>query len=168
MTKGKDMSNSSNPLENIHRGLNPHVKSLRTTADLAGSLSRDELRDRCREDLDFLVFTLLPMLRSEMEAVYPEIDRLLESEVATSILMRDQSEIHELVDDLLDVNEHVIAHEVLTEDTLKRLRNVLYSLHAQIESLFEKDEDVLVPLLTYHLPPGHVAALFEQMLEARS
>jgi iron-sulfur cluster repair protein YtfE (RIC family) len=100
--------------------------------------------------------------------VYPEVDRLLESEVATSILMRDQSEIHELVDDLLDVNEHVIAHEVLTEDTLKHLRQTLYSLHSQIESLFEKEEDVLVPLLTYHLPPGHVADLFEQMMESQS
>ncbi|MEY4361995.1 MAG: hypothetical protein RL391_1301 [Actinomycetota bacterium] len=162
------MSSSSNPLENIHRGITPHVKSLRTTADLAGSLSREELRDRCREDLDFLVFHLLPMLRSEMEVVYPEVDRLLESEVATSILMRDQSEIHELVDDLLDVNEHLIAHEVLTEDTLKHLRQTLYSLHSQIESLFEKEEDVLVPLLTYHLPPGHVADLVEQMMESQS
>lgn len=162
------MPHSANPLENIHRGLEPHVKSLRTTADLAGSLSRDELRDRCRENLDFLVFHLLPVMRSEMEVVYPEVDRILETEVATSILMRDQAEIHELVDDLLDVNEHVIAHEILTEDTFKHLRQTLYALHSQIESLFEKEEDILVPLLTYHLPPGHLATLFEQMMESQS
>ena len=162
------MSHTANPLENIHRELEPHVKSLRTTADQAGTLTRDELRDRCREDLDFLVFRLLPLLRAEMEVVYPEVDRILETEVATSILMRAQGEIHELVDDLLDVNERVIAHEILTEDTLKHLRQTLYALHSQVESLFEKEEDVLVPLLTYHLPPGHVATLLDQILESES
>ena len=72
------------------------------------------------------------------------------------------------MDDLLDVNERVIAHEVLTEDTLKHLRQTLYALHSQVESLFEKEEDVLIPLLSYHLPPGHVATLLDQILESES
>lgn len=80
------MSHSANPLENIHRELEPHVKSLRTAADQAGTLTRDELRDRCREDLDLLVFRLLPLLRAEMEVVYPEVDRILETEAARSFV----------------------------------------------------------------------------------
>lgn len=157
------MTISTPELHEAHRALIPHVKSLRTTADLVGSVSRDQLRSRCQDALDFLVFQLIPRLRLEGEVLFPEIDRALGSTALTSVMRRDHYEVHQLTNEVLEVNEHLIGKEIFTDDLERRLRRALYGLFTVLEVHFQKQEELLLPILQDHLPAQRLESLLVQL-----
>ncbi len=151
------------PLREEHAELLPHIESLRTTADLVGSLSADDLAVRVEEAYEFLRGHLVPHAAAEEAALYPAVDEAMANPGATATMARDHLEVLRLIDQLGQLRS---ATALSRPDRETNLRRVLYGLYAILELHFAKEEEIYLPLLEATLDPASAAALFERLESA--
>lgn len=168
------MDRPTEPLRAEHRELLPHVAHLAETADLVGERPASELRSALDEDLDFLQNHLIPHAMAEDVALYPEVDRAIGSTVpgshgATATMRRDHVEVVRLTEELAAAARNLAAGGGGGVDLAaaeRRVRRLLYGLHALVSVHFAKEEEVYLPLLDRTLTPEAAHELFERMEEA--
>ena len=88
------------PLRDTHQELLPHIGRLGTVADALGYVPVDEVQVALDEVSLFLNRRLIPYLRAEDQALYPAIDQLAGSFLATEAMRRDQTEALRLIEEL--------------------------------------------------------------------
>ena len=70
------MTAMMNRVHEEHREMLPHVKAMRTTAELVGHTPHSVVVARCEEAVQFIRHHLLPHARAEEQFLYPVLDRL--------------------------------------------------------------------------------------------
>ncbi len=156
------MTVPTQPLRDEHRELLPRVADLREVGDLAGDASADDLAPRLRGAASFLHDHLLRHARAEEAALYPAIERLTGCPELTGTMRRDHAEIARLSAELEAVGLSS-GTAGFGPETRRRLRELLYGLHAIVALHFAKEEEVYLPLLDARLTPDEAAQLFARL-----
>lgn len=130
-----------------HREMLPHIKAIRTTAELVGHTPYSVVMSRCEEALQFLRHHLVPHARAEEQFLYPVIDRLESARLGSALMRLDHTEIERLTDELHGAWAKMASNHLLTDDVERHVRETLLALHSLIVLHFAKEDDVIVPLL---------------------
>lgn len=130
-----------------HREMLPHIKALRTTADLIGHTPQSVVVARCQEAVQFLQHHVLPHARAEEQILYPVVDRLEGAHLASALLRWDHTEIERLTDQLHTSWQRMMSDHLLTNDIERHVREVLLALHSLLVLHFSKEDDLVIPLL---------------------
>lgn len=130
-----------------HREMLPHIKAMRTTAELVGHTPHSVVVARCQEAIQFLQHHLLPHARAEEQFLYPIIDRLEGARLGSALMRWDHTEIERLTDELHTAWQKLMSDRLLTEDVERHVREPLLALHSILVQHFSKEDDLLVPLL---------------------
>jgi hypothetical protein len=99
----------------------------------------DERRSAVEEALEFLRGRLQLHAEAEERWLYPEVARQLGHPQATAPMAADHRLLREYVDALADADAADVA----------MLQATLYSIHALLDALFRKEEEVYLPYLEY-------------------
>ena len=158
------MDRLTQPLRDEHAGLRPQVDALQEIADLAEQLAPAELAARLAAATAFLHGHLLVHAHVEEVALYPVVEWAMGGMGATATMARDHTEIARLVRQFDDVRS-VVGRDPVRPEGLRRLRQVLYGLHAVLVLHFAKEEEIYLPLLDERLSPDAAARLFVSMEE---
>ena len=145
--EGDDMAAVMSRIHEEHREMLPHIKAMRTTAELIGHTPHSVLMARCQEAIQFLQHHLLPHARAEEQFLYPVIDRLEGARLGSALMRWDHTEIQRLTTELHVTWEKMIGNHLLTADVERNLRETLLSLHSIAIQHFTKEDELLVPLL---------------------
>ncbi|MCX6021856.1 MAG: hemerythrin domain-containing protein [Chloroflexi bacterium] len=137
-------------LREEHASLRPQIDRLGAIADVVGYVPVDELGVALEEVYQFLMHQLVPHERAEDDVLYPLIDRLAGSPLATQGMRRDHREIRRLTEELATLRKR-LAHLSLTFQDAKILRRALYGLHALTVSHLAKEEEFYLPFLEERL-----------------
>lgn len=107
------MPSQMNELQAEHKELVPHIKSLRTTADLVDDIPVAALTERCEDGLRFLERHLVPHFEAEESVMYGTVNRLLGSPLATATMRHDLVEIRSLVEQLREQCRKLESDELM-------------------------------------------------------
>jgi hemerythrin-like domain-containing protein len=157
------MTSQMNELQAEHKELVPHIKSLRTTADLVDDIPVAALTERCEDGLRFLERHLVPHFEAEESVMYGTVNRLLGSPLATATMRHDLVEIRSLVEQLREQCRKLESDELFTRDIARAIRRSLYALHAVASLHVSKEENVYVPVLERHLSQEEADELMNRM-----
>ncbi len=152
------MTTLTQPLRDEHKDLFPHVDRIRQVAELAGTA---ETRRGVEEVYDFLVYHLKPHAQAEDAALYPVVQKVLGSPLATRTMSRDHVEIGRYIDELAVLREQLTDQP--TQAQIESLRRALYGVYALLKLHFAKEEEVYLPILDEALSPESAAELFEAL-----
>ena len=153
-----------NRIHEEHREMLPHVKAMRTTAELIGHTPHSVVVARCQEALQFLEHHVLPHARAEEQFMYPVIDRLESARLGSALMRWDHAEIERLTDQLHTSWQKMMSDRLLTDDVERHVREILLSLHSLLVLHFAKEDDVLVPLLEASISQEEADALERDMI----
>lgn len=152
------------PLHEEHQELRPHIEQLREAADAVGGPWSD-VAPLVDDALGFLQHHLAPHADAEDAALYPVVQRVMRSPLATATMSRDHLEVHDLTARLRAARETVGDGDP-DPSSERELRRLLYGLHALVSVHFAKEEEVYVPLLEASLSPEQAAQMFSAMQAA--
>lgn len=130
-----------------HRGIEPHIDAILTTADAVGVVPRQILIDMIAGVLDFLQHELLPHAEQEDAAVYLAVEKAIGAAGSTNSMKREHIGIKAFVDELSDIHGVIVSKTAISDETICDLRRVLYGIHALISMHLTVEEDVYLPLL---------------------
>lgn len=153
-----------NRIHEEHREMLPHVKAMRTTAELIGHTPHSVVVARCQEALQFLQHHVLPHARAEEQFMYPVIDRLESARLGSALMRWDHAEIERLTDQLHTSWQKMMSDRLLTDDVERHVREILLALHSLLVLHFAKEDDVLVPLLEASISQEEADALEHDMI----
>jgi iron-sulfur cluster repair protein YtfE (RIC family) len=149
----------SQKLRDEHKVLVEHLDTLLHAAD---SLDDSTLTDTIRETLDdaylFLIGELVPHSRVEDRVIYPVIQRIMGSSMATETMSFDHREIESLIQQMV-MQRSLIVHTKLSRESANSLRRVIYGLYTLVKVHIAKEEEVYFPLLDVHLKPEEAESL---------
>lgn len=145
------MTAMMNRVHEEHREMLPHVKAMRTTAELVGHTPHSVVVARCEEALQFVRHHLLPHARAEEQFLYPVLDRLERARLGSALLRWDHEQMEKLSEDLRREWEKLVSNRLMTDDVERRVRETLLGLHDLIVGHFTKEDDLVVPLLEANL-----------------
>ena len=145
------MMDMMNRVHQEHREMLPHVKAMRTTAELVGHTPHSVVVARCEESLQFVRHHLLPHARAEEQFLYPVLDRLERARLGSALLRWDHEQMEKLSEDLRREWEKLVSNRLMTDDVERRVRETLLGLHDLIVGHFTKEDDLVVPLLEANL-----------------
>ena len=154
------------PFREEHAHLRPHVEALLEAADVIGSVSNEELRERVDGAYHFLKGHLIPHAIAEDEVLYAKVDELLGGRGETrptDTMRRDHVEVANLTEALAALRSR-LAEGSLEPTEERELRAVLYGLYAVVGLHFAKEEEVYLPLLDRELSTDEATSLFERMV----
>ena len=147
-----------------HREMLPHVKAMRTTAELIGHSPHSVVVARCQEAVQFLQHHLLPHARAEEQFLFPVVDRLESARLASALMRWDHTEIERLTDELHTSWQKMMSDRLLTDDIERHVREILLALHSLLVLHFSKEDDVLVPLLESSITQEEADAIERDMI----
>lgn len=145
------MTAMMNRVHEEHREMLPHVKAMRTTAELVGHTPHSVVVARCEEALQFVRHHLLPHARAEEQFLYPVLDRLERARLGSALLRWDHEQMEKLSEDLRREWEKLVSNRLMTDDVERRVRETLLGLHDLIVGHFGKEDDLVIPLLEENL-----------------
>lgn len=145
------MTAMMNRVREEHREMLPHVKAMRTTAELIGHTPHSVVVARCEEALQFVRHHLLPHARAEEQFLYPVLDRLERARLGSALLRWDHELMEKLSEDLRREWEKLVSNRLMTDDVERRVRETLLGLHDLIVGHFGKEDDLVIPLLEANL-----------------
>jgi len=150
----------SQRLRDEHKDLLENIDTLLRAAD---ALEEETLTDSIRDALDdaylFLTSELIPHSIAEDKALYPIIQRIMGSPLATETMTFDHREIESLIQQLV-MQRSLIVHTKISRESANSLRRVIYGLYTLVKVHIAKEEDVYFPLLDVHLKPEEGEALY--------
>jgi len=152
-----------NRIHEEHREMLPHVKAMRTTAELVGHTPHSVVVSRCEEALQFIQHHLLPHARAEEQFLYPVLDRLERARLGSALLRWDHGEMERHAGDLQGHWEKLVSNRLMTDDVERRVRETLLGLHDLIIQHFTKEDDLVVPLLEANLSQEEVDEIEHDM-----
>jgi iron-sulfur cluster repair protein YtfE (RIC family) len=158
----KEMVTLTQPLQDEHKELLPHIELLQTVADSIGEAPIGSLRRGIDEAYEFLTHHLLPHAQAEEQALYPVVGRLMGALEATATMSRDHVEVGRLTEELGSLRSHLVS-EATSADQEKALRRVLYGLYAVVKLHFAKEEEVYLPILDARLTSEEARRMFQAM-----
>lgn len=146
-----------------HREMLPHVKAIRTTAELIGHTPHSVVTARCQEALQFLEHHLIPHARAEEQFLYPVLDRLEGARLGSALMRWDHSEIERLTHELHGEWLKMIADRLMTDDVERRVRDTMLALHVLVSQHFTKEDDFVIPLIEGSISQEEADALQRDM-----
>ena len=115
-----------------HERLMHEVDRMPATGDLIGTAPATELRPRVDEMCAFLTGLLLPHMEATEEALYPELERMLQNRHSMTPMRREHGEIRQLVADLGRLQSILDEGRISTGDTVA-LRRIVFRLYALLK-----------------------------------
>ncbi len=155
------MTAITQPLRDEHKELFPHVETLKTAADQVSEVLSKRARLDIEEAYAFLAHHLLPHAYAEEQALYPAVQKVMGSPLATATMSRDHVEVGRLTEELKGLLPP--RDSVLSPAQAAGLRRVLYGLYALVKVHFAKEEEVYLPLLDARLTSAEAGQMFEAM-----
>jgi len=151
------------PIRDEHKELMPHVESLLRAGD---ALYEGMLTETVCESLDkaqrFLNEHLLIHAEAEDRVLYPIVQKVMGSPLATETMSYDHKEVQSLTQQLGMLRSQILS-KTISRENANSLRRVLYGLYALVKVHIAKEEEVYFPLLDLHLKPAEAAKMIEDM-----
>jgi hemerythrin-like domain-containing protein len=152
------------PLRAEHRDLLPHLRALDTAANEVDRWSRDEALHVLGDVVGFLRGHLVPHATAEEHVLYPAVEEAMAAPGATATMRADHTEIVGRIDRLADTVA-TIEERWPDGDLVRDLVHQLVGLSAILQLHFNKEEEVLLPVLDASLSADEAAQLFGRMGE---
>jgi iron-sulfur cluster repair protein YtfE (RIC family) len=159
------MNTVTQPLREEHKELFPPVDRIRQVAELIGEASISEVRQGVEDVYDFLAYHLKPHAEAEDAALYPVVQKVLDSPDATRTMSRDHVEVSRYIEELASLKDE-LSDGTLTSEQTRSLRRVLYGVYALVKVHFAKEEEVYLPILDQRLTPEAAREMFVAMEDA--
>ncbi len=156
------MNTPTQPLRDEHRELLPHIDRIRQVAEQIGQAPVPELRQGLDQVYEFLTRHLVPHAQAEDAALYPVVQKLLGSPLATRTMSRDHVEIGRYIEELALLKDG-LSRLTPTGVPPESLRRILYGLYALVKVHFAKEEEVYLPILDEGLSPEEAREMFAAM-----
>jgi iron-sulfur cluster repair protein YtfE (RIC family) len=156
------MTALTQPLHDEHKELLPHVERIREVAERVCDGPISEIRSGVDESYDFLAHHLIAHAQAEDEALYPVVQKVLGSPLATKTMSRDHVEIIRYIVELATLKTGLNV-KVLTVPQAQSLQRVLYGLYALLKLHFAKEEEVYLPILDRELTLDSAREMFDNM-----
>ncbi len=156
------MTTLTQPLHDEHKELFPYVERILETAETVCDAPVSEIRKGVEESYDFLAYHLIAHAQAEDEVLYPVVQTMLGSPLATKTMSRDHIEIGRYIDELAELKKG-LSVEALTAPQAQALQRVLYGLYALLKLHFAKEEEVYLPILDQRLTLESAREMFENM-----
>jgi iron-sulfur cluster repair protein YtfE (RIC family) len=153
------------PLRAEHRDLLPHLRALDTAANEVATWSRDEALHVLAEVVRFLREHLVPHATAEEHVLYPAVEEAMAAPGATATMRADHTEIVARIDRLADTVA-TIEQQWPDADVARDLVHQLVGLSAILQLHFDKEEEILLPVLDARLSVDEATELFGRMGEA--
>jgi len=150
------------PLRDEHKEMFPHVETLKLAAlSVHGSLNQEStnLIDKANA---FLTRHLIPHAKAEEAALYPVVQKVMGSPLATATMSRDHVEVGTLTNELGLLRQNLPGTEIGAKQA-NELKRVLYGLYTLVKVHFAKEEEVYLPLLDANLTADEARDMFEAM-----
>lgn len=151
------MRTLTQPLRDEHKELIPHIDQILEVANSIPEASLEQIHDRVRQVYEFLAYHLIPHAQAEDAALYPVVQKVLDSPEATKTMSRDHVEVGRYIEELAGLRESISPRN------FKSLQRVLYGLYALIKVHFAKEEEVYLPMLEERLSSEEAREMFEAM-----
>jgi iron-sulfur cluster repair protein YtfE (RIC family) len=148
------------PLRAEHRQLAPHLDELRAVAALVGAWSATV--DRLNDVVTFMRDHLMSHAHAEEAVLYPAVEKAMGAPGAMDTMIADHRDIARRIDRLVDTAAEIGPGPARAEE-VEELKGQLYGLWAILRLHFEKEEQVLLPVLDATLTPAEARRLFEDM-----
>lgn len=148
------------PLRLEHRELRPEIDAIRDVADSVGTAAEPELRAALANAQAFLTRHLVPHARAEEAVLYPAVETAMGAPRATDTMRREHTEVVSLIGSL---GRELVDETPITGDRVRRLRAVLYALHAIVALHFAKEEELYLEVLDRTLDEAASRDLFERL-----
>jgi iron-sulfur cluster repair protein YtfE (RIC family) len=152
------------PLRAEHRDLLPHLLALDTAADEVDRWSRDEAIHVLDEVVWFLRGHLVPHATAEEQVLYPAVEEAMAAPGATATMRADHAEIVARINRLADTVV-TVEQRWPDGDLARDLAHQLVGLSAILQLHFNKEEEILLPVLDARLTEDEAAELFGRMSE---
>jgi len=156
------MTALTQPLHDEHKELFPYVERIREVAERVCDGPISEIRSGVEESYDFLAHHLIAHAQAEDEALYPVVQKVLGSPLATRTMSRDHVEVGRYIEELATLKKGLDV-KVLTAPQAQALQRVLYGLYALLKVHFAKEEEVYLPILDQRLSADAAREMFENM-----
>jgi iron-sulfur cluster repair protein YtfE (RIC family) len=156
------MTALTQPLHDEHKELFPQVERVREVAERVCDGPISEIRGGAEESYDFLTHHLIAHAQAEEEVLYPVVQKVLGSPLATKTMSRDHVEIRRYIEELATLKKGLDV-KALTAPQAQSLQRVLYGLYALLKLHFAKEEEVYLPILDRKLTPESAREMFESM-----
>jgi iron-sulfur cluster repair protein YtfE (RIC family) len=128
-----------------HHELRPEIERLRSWADEIGVAPLARVQQLLDAANELLMTRLLPHALAEDETLYPAVKRFVGAH-AVEMLQRDHGEMMKLTAELNALRRAVGAVEVGPRFAIEA-RRILYGLYMLVELHFEKEEEIVFPVL---------------------
>ncbi|HWS24211.1 MAG TPA: hemerythrin domain-containing protein [Anaerolineales bacterium] len=159
------MTLATQPLRDEHKDLYPHLESLKIAGiSVHVSLTQSSL-DLIDEAYRFLSFHLLPHAFAEEAALYPMVQKVMGSPLATATMSRDHKEVEKLTMELGELRSKLSVGEIGV-NSANELKQLLFGLYVLVKVHFAKEEEVYLPLLDAKLTVIEAQAMYSSMEKA--
>ncbi len=150
------------PIRAEHRDLRPHLDHLAVSGRELPTWDEETAASTLPRYVGFLSGHLIPHAVAEEEHLYPVIDRIAGSEMTTATMRADHREITARVNAFASSVEQALAN---WDEGAHRndLAHQLSGLSAIVGLHFEKEEDVLLPLLDKAMSADDILAIHALM-----
>jgi hemerythrin-like domain-containing protein len=152
------------PLRAEHRDLLPHLRALDTAADDVDRWDRDEAVHVLGEVVGFLRGHLVPHATAEEHVLYPAVEDAMAAPGATATMRADHTEIVARIDRLAGTVA-TVEERWPDADLARDVVHQLVGLSAILQLHFDKEEEILLPVLDARLGVDEAAELFGRMGE---
>jgi iron-sulfur cluster repair protein YtfE (RIC family) len=129
-----------------HRQLKAELDEIHTTADAVGRLAPAEVVRAVSRVREWLATTLGPHVAWEDVVVYPEIDRVAASELATRLMHLEHLQIRRM-GVVLESDIETLRTGAMTHEHVCEIRAHLLGLETMLRAHIEKEETLLLPYL---------------------
>lgn len=135
------MPSVNQPLSEMQEKVMQQVDQLRDIADKVGDVSSKTLQPALDDIYMFLTQQFIPHEQAEKALTYDH--QAVERLTAEFAMLREE-----------------LATGNLSNDQVKELRRVLYTLHALVALHFKKEEEAFLPLFEKHLTSAEMQKMF--------
>lgn len=155
---------STTPTVLRHRELRPDLERLRQWADEIGVVHLDTVRQRLGAANELLMTRLIPHALAEDEILYSAVRKFVGPQ-AIEMLQRDHGQMLRLTAELNALRRAACADEVGPRFAVEA-RRILYSLYTLADLHFEKEDEIVLPVLEARCTLAEISDLGSSMERA--
>lgn len=159
------MTAITQPLRDEHKELYPHIENLKVAGMTVHGVLTPASVEKINAAYSFLTKHLLPHAHAEEAALYPAVQKVMGSPLATVTMSRDHVEIAELTREFGELLG-TLAESEIGAGKANELKRLLYGLYALVKVHFAKEEEVYLPLLDANLTAEEAQEMFSSMESA--
>ena len=139
-------------LRHEHDDLLPHIEQLTAAGDAVGRIAPRAAFEFVDEAWRFLNEHLLPHARAEETGLYADVEKITGPSPAIVMMRRDHHVIESMIKKLGVLRRALADEDAMDAKLEQELHRVIYGLYALVVLHFQKEEEVLLPILGGH---GH-------------